>query len=150
VDQDSLRPTIVEVSLARLADNIHAIRAALSPAAVMPIVKTNAYGYGLVPVARHLASLGATTFGVAFLEEAVALRGTGITQLLRQPAPRTRSLSAMARRGYDLQLTRYREEGWCVTFYPRRPGGTRSRRQSGRRGSGSRGLRCSGQRGRAC
>jgi hypothetical protein len=32
----------------------------------MPILKTNAYGHGLVPVARHLASLGATTFGVAF------------------------------------------------------------------------------------
>jgi alanine racemase len=80
VDQGSLRPTIVEVSLARLADNLSAIRVAVSPAAVMPILKANAYGHGLVPVARHLASLGATTFGVAFLEEAVALREAGITQ----------------------------------------------------------------------
>jgi hypothetical protein len=23
----------------------------------------------------------------------------------------------MARRGYDLQLTRYDEQGWCATFY---------------------------------
>ncbi|HEU4439585.1 MAG TPA: alanine racemase [Methylomirabilota bacterium] len=80
MDQGSLRPTFVEVSLARLADNFRAIRAAVGHAAVMPILKANAYGHGLVPVARHLASLGATTFGVAFLEEAVALREAGIAQ----------------------------------------------------------------------
>jgi alanine racemase len=80
VDQGSLRPTIVEVSLARLADNFRAIQAAVGPAAVMPILKANAYGHGLVPVARHFALLGATYFGVAFLEEAVALREAGITQ----------------------------------------------------------------------
>ena len=64
-----LRPTVVEVSLARLTDNFRAIQAAVGPAAVMPIVKANAYGHGLVPVARHLAALGATSLGVAFLEE---------------------------------------------------------------------------------
>ena len=51
----------------------------MAPAAVMPIVKANAYGHGLVPVARHLASLGARSLGVAFLEEAVALREAGLT-----------------------------------------------------------------------
>jgi alanine racemase len=79
VDQGSRRPTVVEVSLARLAENFRAIQAAVAPAAVMPIVKANAYGHGLVPVARHLASLGATSLGVAFLEEAVALREAGLT-----------------------------------------------------------------------
>jgi alanine racemase len=79
VDIGSLRPTIVEISLARLANNFRAIQAAVSPAAVMPIVKANAYGHGLVPVARHLVSLGATSLGVAFLEEAVALREAGVT-----------------------------------------------------------------------
>jgi alanine racemase len=74
-----LRPTIVEVDLARLTENFHAIRAAVAPAAVMPIVKANAYGHGLVPVARHLVGLGAASLGVAFLEEAVALRQAGIT-----------------------------------------------------------------------
>lgn len=78
MDTGSLRPTVVEVSLARLAENFRAIQAAVAPAAVMPIVKANAYGHGLVPVARHLASLGAGSLGVAFLEEAVALREAGI------------------------------------------------------------------------
>jgi alanine racemase len=73
-----LRPTVVEVSLARLAENFRAIRAAVAPAATMPIVKANAYGHGLVEVARHLVELGATSLGVAFLEEAVALRAAGV------------------------------------------------------------------------
>ena len=77
-DTGSLRPTVVEVSLARLAENYRAIQAAVAPAAVMPIVKANAYGHGLVPVARHLVSLGVRSLGVAFLEEAVALREAGV------------------------------------------------------------------------
>ena len=79
MDIRSLRPTVVEVSLDRLAENFRAIQAAVTPAAVMPVLKANAYGHGLVPVARHLASLGARSLGVAFLEEAVALREAGVT-----------------------------------------------------------------------
>ena len=79
MDTGSLRPTVVEVSLDRLAENFRAIQAAVAPAAVMPIVKANAYGHGLVEVARHLVRLGASRLGVAFLEEAVALREAGVT-----------------------------------------------------------------------
>ena len=50
-----LRPTQVEVNLARLTANYRAIQAHVSPAAVMPILKANAYGHGLVEVARHLS-----------------------------------------------------------------------------------------------
>jgi alanine racemase len=75
---DVLRPTIVEVDLARLTVNFRAIQAAVAPAVVMPIVKANAYGHGLVAVARHLVGIGATSLGVAFLEEAVALREAGV------------------------------------------------------------------------
>ena len=77
-DAAVLRPTVVEVSLARLAENFRAIQAAVAPAAVMPIVKANAYGHGIVEVARHLVTLGAASLGVAFLEEAVMLREVGI------------------------------------------------------------------------
>lgn len=78
-DASVLRPTVVQVSLARLAENFRAIQAAVAPATTMPIVKANAYGHGLVPIARHLVDLGAGSLGVAFLEEAVALREAGIT-----------------------------------------------------------------------
>ncbi|HEU5195112.1 MAG TPA: alanine racemase [Methylomirabilota bacterium] len=79
MSDDVGRPTVVEVSLGRLAENYRAIAAAVAPAAVMPILKANAYGHGLIAVARHLAGLGVTSFGVAFLEEAVALREAGVT-----------------------------------------------------------------------
>jgi alanine racemase len=74
-----MRPTVVEVNLTRLAENLRAIQAAVAPATVMPIVKANAYGHGLVEVGRYLVALGATSLGVAFLEEAVVLRDAGVT-----------------------------------------------------------------------
>jgi alanine racemase len=76
-----VRPTLVEVNLARLADNLAAIRAKVAPAQVMPILKANAYGHGLIEVARHLVTCGADILGVAFLEEGILLREQGI------PAP---------------------------------------------------------------
>ena len=74
-----LRPPQVEVDLSRLTANYHAIKAHVTPAAVMPILKANAYGHGLVEVARHLQSLGAPYLGVAFLEEGILLREAGVT-----------------------------------------------------------------------
>ena len=40
-----------------------------------PVIKADAYGHGLVPVARTLAAAGANTFAVGTIEEAVKLRG---------------------------------------------------------------------------
>lgn len=75
--RDELRPTRVEVDLDRLAANFRAIRAHTG-AAVMPILKANAYGHGLVPVARFLEGLGADAFGVAVVEEGMELRRAGV------------------------------------------------------------------------
>ena len=44
----------------------------------MWILKANAYGHGLVPIARHLADLGALYIGVAYVEEGIELRQAGI------------------------------------------------------------------------
>jgi alanine racemase len=74
-----IRPTVVEVDLSRLTDNYEAIQRHVAPAQVMPILKANAYGHGLVPVAQHLESLGAPYLGVAFLEEGILLREAGVT-----------------------------------------------------------------------
>ncbi|HSQ17269.1 MAG TPA: alanine racemase [Anaerolineales bacterium] len=73
-----VRPTLVEVDLSRLADNFHAIRQRVAPAKVMPILKANAYGHGLVPVAQQMEALGADIIGVAVLEEGMLLREQGI------------------------------------------------------------------------
>ncbi|MFO7663495.1 MAG: alanine racemase [Chloroflexota bacterium] len=74
-----LRPTQVEVDLDRLSANYKAIQAHVAPAMVMPILKANAYGHGLVEIARHLQSLDAPYLGVAFLEEGILLRESGVT-----------------------------------------------------------------------
>lgn len=79
-DEDAVRPTQVEVDLGVLAQNFAAIRSHVGPAEVMPVVKANAYGHGLVECAQHLVKSGASCFGVALLEEALVLRRAGITQ----------------------------------------------------------------------
>jgi alanine racemase len=75
---DELRPTHLEVDLAVLAENYRAIAAHVAPARVMPILKANAYGHGLVEVARVLERLGAPYVGVAYLEEGLRLRQQGV------------------------------------------------------------------------
>jgi alanine racemase len=75
---DELRPTHLEVDLDVLAANYRAIAAHVAPARVMPILKANAYGHGLVEVARLLEEVGAPSVGVAYLEEGVRLRQHGV------------------------------------------------------------------------
>jgi alanine racemase len=73
-----VRPTLVEVDLKRLEENFNAIRQHVAPTRVMPILKANAYGHGLLRVAQLMESLGADYIGVAVLEEGILLRENGI------------------------------------------------------------------------
>src|SRR5437762_2265992 len=75
---DELRPTRVEVDLDVLAENYRAIAAHVAPARVMPILKANAYGHGLVEVGRVVERLRAPYIGVAYLEEGLRLRQHGV------------------------------------------------------------------------
>ncbi len=75
---DPVRPTRIEVDLDRLSANLAAIRKHVGAAGVMPILKANAYGHGLVVVAQHLERAGADAFGVAVVEEGVSLRQAGV------------------------------------------------------------------------
>ena len=76
-DEARLRPTYATVSLSRLRANLAAVKAHVGASKVMAILKANAYGHGLEAVARCLASQ-ADAFGVALVEEGIALRGLGI------------------------------------------------------------------------
>jgi alanine racemase len=73
-----IRPTHVEVDLDRLAGNLAAIRAKVAPAKVMAVLKANAYGHGLVEVAKWMQTLGVDYLGVAVLEEGILLRERGV------------------------------------------------------------------------
>jgi alanine racemase len=67
------------IDLDAIVDNIAAVRARVGSAAVMTVVKANAYGHGLLPCARAARSGGAEWLGTAVVEEALALRAAGDT-----------------------------------------------------------------------
>ena len=75
---DALRPTRLEIDLARLRENFRAIATHVAPAKVMPVLKANAYGHGLIAVARMLEQEKPFAVAVAYLEEAVRLREAGV------------------------------------------------------------------------
>ena len=62
------------VRLGSLAANFRECLRRAAPASVVPVVKANAYGMGLAPVAHALVNAGADSFFVARMEEGVALR----------------------------------------------------------------------------
>jgi alanine racemase len=72
------RPTRAVVDLGAVARNYRFLADRVAPAAVIAVVKADAYGHGAVPVARRLAAEGARTFGVAIAEEGATLRRGGI------------------------------------------------------------------------
>lgn len=75
----TLRPTQVQIDLDKLTANYQAIQQHVGNAVVMPILKANAYGHGLVRVGQHMQAQGAKVLGVAFLEEGILLREAGIS-----------------------------------------------------------------------
>ena len=64
------------IRLGALKHNLGIIRIAAPDARVMAVIKANAYGHGMVTVARHLTDVD--SFAVARLPEALALRDAGI------------------------------------------------------------------------
>lgn len=69
----------VVVDLDALSFNLSQIRSRLSgQTEVLPIVKADAYGHGMIAVARHLAQRNIGSFGVMGLEEGIRLREAGI------------------------------------------------------------------------
>lgn len=66
------------IDLARISENVKHLKN-LSGTDVMAVVKADAYGHGLVEVARAAIDGGASALGVALLEEAITLRSAGIT-----------------------------------------------------------------------
>ena len=66
------------VDLSAIAANVKKLKAAAGTE-LMAVVKADAYGHGLVPVAKAALEAGATWLGVALVEEAHTLRSSGIT-----------------------------------------------------------------------
>ncbi|OLN33091.1 alanine racemase [Desulfosporosinus metallidurans] len=68
-----LRQVWAEVNLQTLRENYFKLQA-YTQSEMMPIVKADAYGHGLIPVVKTLIACGARRFGVARLEEALEIK----------------------------------------------------------------------------
>src|SRR5438046_6483318 len=67
---------VLTVDLDAIVANWRKLEKTAVPAECAGVVKANAYGCGIEPVARALAAAGCKTFFVATLDEAVAVRAT--------------------------------------------------------------------------
>ena len=90
------------IDAAALRHNLAAIRSRAPAARVMAVVKANAYGHGLVTVARALDQ--ADSFAVARVDEGLSLRAAGITKpiVLLEGVFERDQLEAAAEAGFEL------------------------------------------------
>jgi len=73
------RPTWAEVNLSNLEHNFFQIKKRVEPGTkILITIKADAYGHGLIPVAKRLQSCGIDFFGVASIDEGIKLREAGI------------------------------------------------------------------------
>lgn len=78
MDEEKTARAWREIDLAALDHNVQILSQALAPGCqLMGVVKADAYGHGMLPVARRLQEDGVRAFAVACLEEGIALRQAG-------------------------------------------------------------------------
>jgi alanine racemase len=84
------RPVRAEIDLGAVRANVRALCELVAPAALLAVVKADAYGHGAVPVARAALDAGASGLGVALVEEGIELRDAGVDApilVLSEPVP---------------------------------------------------------------
>ncbi len=70
----------IEINLDNLENNINEIKKLIhGRTKIMAVVKANAYGHGMIPIAKKLNEIGIEDFAVATLSEGIALRENAIS-----------------------------------------------------------------------
>ncbi|WP_419924602.1 alanine racemase [Candidatus Poriferisocius sp.] len=85
-----MRPTWADISLTAVAHNVGLLAELARPAELCAVVKADAYGHGMIPVARTAVDAGAAMLAVALVDEGRRLREDGIETpilLLSEPRP---------------------------------------------------------------
>lgn len=112
MDAPTFSPCRVHIDLARLRRNLR--RLSPDPRALMPVLKSDAYGHGLLPVARVLAEEGVAHFAVGTVDEGAFLRAAGLPQqifvLLGALDPHSVARAA----AHDLTLLIHNAEGLAL------------------------------------
>ncbi|AHI55384.1 alanine racemase [Listeria ivanovii] len=115
------RPTWIEIDCAAIRENIQNEQKRLPKnVAVWAVVKANAYGHGIIEVAKTAKEAGVKGFCVAILDEALALREAGFRDdfILVLGATRKEDANLAARK--NISLTIYRED-WLEGVNPEVP-----------------------------
>ncbi len=101
------RATRADINLSALKHNLHVARAN-TQANIMAVVKANAYGHGMVEIARALSTTDG--FAVATIDEAMDLRESGVYQpiLILEGFNRVDDLRLVY--AYDLQCVIHNEQ----------------------------------------
>ena len=74
---DASAETLIDLDAVK--GNVTALRQHANGAALMAVVKSDGYGHGMIPAARAALAGGASWLGVVTVQEALALRGAGMT-----------------------------------------------------------------------
>ena len=99
----AIKPIVsATIDTAALRHNLASVRMRAPASRVMAVVKANAYGHGLVEVARALD--GADSFAVARVEEGLLLRAAGVSKpiVLLEGVFDREQLAAAAAAGFEL------------------------------------------------
>ncbi|MGG0511202.1 alanine racemase [Priestia megaterium] len=99
------RDTWVEINLSALENNLINLTEHLpNETKIIAVVKANAYGHGYVPIAKAALKAGASMLAVAFLDEAIYIRKSGITKPILVMGP-TRPADLITAQEWDITLT---------------------------------------------
>ncbi len=96
------RPVWADVDLDALAHNVRELKEKAGGAALMAVVKANAYGHGAVAVSRAALAAGADRLAVISVEEGEKLRLGGITAPILVMGP---TMPGQAERVLEMSLT---------------------------------------------
>jgi alanine racemase len=94
--EQKLHQTVMSINLASLTHNLNVFRAQLKPGVkTMAMVKAFAYGSGSYEIAHVLQLAGVDYLSVAYTDEGIALRKTGITMPIMVMSPDAASFDRM-------------------------------------------------------
>ena len=96
---------VAEVDLSAIAHNLKLIKEKTN-SQVLAVVKADAYGHGLIPVAKAAVAAGADWLGTALLEEGLALRAAGVkTPLICWLTPVGEEFKLAIKQNIDLSVS---------------------------------------------
>lgn len=75
----SQSPTIAEIDLSVFKENVKTLKIAAEKSMLLAVIKTNAYGHGILPIGLAAVEAGAECLGVTTVEEGAQLRENGIS-----------------------------------------------------------------------